>query len=92
MPPGTYKALTDINININGVTLEAPTGATIVFGNPSGLQFFVRGNGERRCLRRYTASATCSCYVPLSSWMCLLQGTRSPTLQLIVLARPSVAS
>ena len=46
VPPGTYTALTDIDINISGVTFVAPSGATIRFGNPSGLQFFVRGNAN----------------------------------------------
>ena len=46
VPPGTYKALTDIDINIDGVSFVAPSGATIRFANPSGLQFFIRGNGN----------------------------------------------
>jgi len=42
LPPGTYKAMADINVNVNGVTISAPDGATIMYGNPSGLQFFIR--------------------------------------------------
>lgn len=45
MPPGTYLALKDININVNGVTVTAPSGATIKYGND--LQFFLRGNGNK---------------------------------------------
>ena len=42
LPPGTYKAMADINVNVSGVTISAPSGATIMYGNPSGLQFFIR--------------------------------------------------
>ncbi|KAA6429796.1 MAG: hypothetical protein FRX49_00228 [Trebouxia sp. A1-2] len=42
LPPGTYTAMADINVNVNGVTISAPSGATIMYGNPSGLQFFIR--------------------------------------------------
>ena len=44
MPPGTYLAMKDINMNINGVTVSAPSGATIKYRN--NVQFFLRGNGN----------------------------------------------
>jgi len=42
VPPGTYQATADIDVNVDGVTVSAPSGATIVYDNPSGLQFFIR--------------------------------------------------
>ncbi len=42
VPPGTYQATSDIDVNVDGVTVSAPSGATIVYDNPSGLQFFIR--------------------------------------------------
>ncbi len=42
LPPGTYQATADIDVNVDGVTVSAPSGATIVYDNPSGLQFFIR--------------------------------------------------
>ncbi len=42
LPPGTYKAMADINVNVNGVTISASSGATIMYGNPSGLHIFIR--------------------------------------------------
>ena len=35
----------DINLDIDGVTVTAPSGATIRYGN--NMQFFVRGNGNK---------------------------------------------
>ncbi|KAL0055593.1 hypothetical protein WJX82_002254 [Trebouxia sp. C0006] len=45
VPPGTYKALADIDVNVDGLLVSAPSGASIVFG-ASNVQFFVRGNGN----------------------------------------------
>ncbi len=45
MPPGTYKAFADIDVNVDGLLVLAPSGASIVFG-ASNVQFFVRGNGN----------------------------------------------
>ena len=30
--------MSDIDVNVDGVTVTAPSGATIVYRNPSGLQ------------------------------------------------------
>lgn len=45
VPPGTYKAFADIDVNVDGLLVSAPSGASIVFG-ASNVQFFVRGNGN----------------------------------------------
>lgn len=45
VPPGTYMVMKDINLDINGVTVTSPSGATIRYGN--NMQFFVRGNGNK---------------------------------------------
>ena len=45
MPAGTYLALKDINVDIDGVTVSAPSGATIRYGND--IQLFIRGNGNK---------------------------------------------
>ena len=44
VPPGTYAVTEDVNINNNGVRLNAPSGATILFKN--NLQLFIRGNAN----------------------------------------------
>jgi len=45
VPPGTYKAFVDIDVNVDGLLVSAPSGASFVFGAPD-VQFFVRGNGN----------------------------------------------
>ena len=45
MPPGTYKAFADIDVNVDGLLVSAPSGASIVFGT-SNVQFFLRGDGN----------------------------------------------
>ena len=47
VPPGTYNAMEDIDVNVDGVTISAPSGATIVYGNVNGVQFFIRGNSNK---------------------------------------------
>ena len=44
VPPGTYMATEDININNDGVNLYAPSSASIIYRN--SVQFFIRGAGN----------------------------------------------
>ena len=45
VPPGTYKAFADIDVNVDGLLVSAPSGASIVFGT-ANVQFFLRGDGN----------------------------------------------
>lgn len=44
VPPGTYMVTEDVNINNDGVTVNAPSGATLMFRN--SVQWFVRGSSN----------------------------------------------
>ena len=44
IPPGIYRITEDINLNNDGITLLAPTGADLRYDN--AVQFFIRGNGN----------------------------------------------
>lgn len=44
VPPGTYMVTEDVSINNDGVILNAPAGANIIFRN--SVQWFVRGSSN----------------------------------------------
>ena len=44
VPPGTYMVTEDVSINNDGVTVNAPAGANILFRN--SVQWFVRGSSN----------------------------------------------
>ena len=48
VPPGTYQLNKDIIMDVDGVTVTAPVGASFTYTNPApgGIQWFLNGNSN----------------------------------------------